>query len=552
MADLSIREILEQVSRGQIRIPAFQRGFVWEPERVAYLMDSIYKKYPFGSLLFWRTREKLKFDRKLGPFELSEPKADYPIDYVLDGQQRVTSIYGVFQLDQPQPTANENWLPIYFDLSAEPTAQDSQFIALPPDKVDFEKHFPLSALYNTVAYRKANECRKDEVIQRIDKMQEIFKEMKVPVQTSTTDDKATVAIVFERVNRQGVELDTLQLLSAWTWSEEFQLQEQFAELADELTPFGFEEIGADTNLLLRCCSAILKGDASPQALMSIKGSEVRKEFDKVINGVKYAVDYLQTNFLVEKLNNLPFTTLLVPLSVFFAVPGNREAPYSDRQRRKINRWFWRASLSKRYSSAVLRNLNTDIQQMRVLRDEGDSGLGEFAVNISPDFFLWNEFGPNNVNTKTFILLLASKGPHSFISGQPVDLAKTLKEANRTEFHHLMPRAFLKATRQGQWAEPDPSRDIDEIYFLKHRFNESMLANFAFLSRSDNREIGGVAPSLYKAKMPQDTSTILERSLTSDALFTDDLVTFITDRADRLARAAAELCGTERATASLQL
>jgi uncharacterized protein with ParB-like and HNH nuclease domain len=108
MPDLSIREILEQVSRGQIRIPAFQRGFVWEPERVAYLMDSIFKKYPFGSLLFWHTREHLRFDKKLGPFELPEPKADYPIDYVLDGQQRVTSIYGVFQSDLPPPGPDEN------------------------------------------------------------------------------------------------------------------------------------------------------------------------------------------------------------------------------------------------------------------------------------------------------------------------------------------------------------------------------------------------------------------------------------------------------------
>ena len=83
MEDLSIREIVEQVGRGQIRIPAFQRGFVWEPERVAYLMDSIYKGYPFGSLLFWRTKEKLKFDRDLGPFTLPSPKEDYPVDYVL-------------------------------------------------------------------------------------------------------------------------------------------------------------------------------------------------------------------------------------------------------------------------------------------------------------------------------------------------------------------------------------------------------------------------------------------------------------------------------------
>src|SRR3954451_12243037 len=113
MADLSIREILEHVGRGQIRIPAFQRGFVWEPERVAYLMDSIYKKYPFGSLLFWRTKEVLKFDRKLGPFELPDPKVDYPVDYVLDGQQRVTSIFGVFQSELAMPEGAP-WLPIYF------------------------------------------------------------------------------------------------------------------------------------------------------------------------------------------------------------------------------------------------------------------------------------------------------------------------------------------------------------------------------------------------------------------------------------------------------
>lgn len=67
MSELSIRQILDSVIRGQIRIPAFQRGYVWEPERVAYLMDSIYKGYPFGNLLFWRSVNKLKFERDLGP-----------------------------------------------------------------------------------------------------------------------------------------------------------------------------------------------------------------------------------------------------------------------------------------------------------------------------------------------------------------------------------------------------------------------------------------------------------------------------------------------------
>jgi hypothetical protein len=521
MADLSIREILEQVARGQIRIPAFQRGFVWEPERVAYLMDSIYKRFPFGSVLFWRTREKLKFDKKLGPFELPEPKADYPIDYVLDGQQRITSIFGVFQSELPAPGTDDNWLPIYFDLIAEQTAQDSQFIALSPDKVDPERHFPLSTLFNTVAYRKANEGRPDSTIEKIDKMQEIFKEVKIPTQTSTTEDKATVAIIFERINRQGVELDTLQLLSAWTWSEEFQLQDQFAELAEELTPFGFEEIGGDTNLLLRCCSAVLKGDASPQALMSINGADVRKEFDRVTNGVKYAVDYLRKNFLAEKLNNLPFSTLLVPLSVFFAVPGKKEARYSDDQRKKINKWFWRTSFSKRYSSAVIRNLNVDIEQMKNLRTYGDSHLGDFSTDFGPEFFKNNTFGLNNVNTKTFVLLLATRTPRSFISGQPVDLAKTLKESNRTEFHHLMPRAFLKNKNT--------------------QYDENVLANFSFLSRADNREIGGAPPSAYKSKMPEDLTSILAGAAAPMSLFDDDFNKFVEERSDLLAKIAWDLC-----------
>ncbi|MGJ0506172.1 MAG: GmrSD restriction endonuclease domain-containing protein [Methylocystis sp.] len=529
MSDLSIREILEQVSRGQIRIPAFQRGFVWEPDRVAYLMDSIHKKYPFGSLLFWRTREVLKFDRKLGPFELPSPVVDYPVDYVLDGQQRLTSIFCVFQsgMEIPKDTP---WLPIFFDMEAEPTAQDSQFVALAPENADQQRYFPLSVLFETVAYRKATEALDVGKIEKIDKMQEIFKEAKIPVQTSNTEDKATVAIIFERVNRQGVELDTLQLLSAWTWSEEFQLQDQFLELSDDLGPFGFEEVGADSNLLLRCCSAILKQDASPQALMSMNGADVRSSFEEVVNGVKYSVDYLRSNFCVETLNNLPFPTLLVPLSVFFAVPGNKEAPITDAQRSKINRWFWRACFSRRYSSAVLRNLNADIEQMMALRRDRDSTLGEFQVTISPDFFVENAFGLNNVNTKTFILMLAGCSPRSFISGAAVNLAETLKAANRTEYHHMMPRAFLKESKQNRW-------------------NDSVLANMCFLSRADNRELGGTAPSAYRTKMPGDVTAILESSVSSEVLFTDRFEDFIKDRAIRLTKVAASLCEIERSRAS---
>lgn len=144
MDTLSIREIIEQVDRGQIRVPAFQRGFVWEPDRVAFFMDSIFKQYPFGSLLLWRAQERLKCEKALGPFALPEPIADYPLDYVLDGQQRITSLYATFQSRQ-QADQTSDWKDIYYDYSIPFASQDTQFFALPPSEVDPTRHFPLRA-----------------------------------------------------------------------------------------------------------------------------------------------------------------------------------------------------------------------------------------------------------------------------------------------------------------------------------------------------------------------------------------------------------------------
>ncbi len=258
--------------------------------------------------------------------------------------------------------------------------------------------------------------------------------------------------------------------------------------------------------------------------MGLNGSAVRAKFDEITNGVKYAVDYIRANFLAETLNNLPFTTLLVPLAVFFAVDGNKERSVTDVERRRINHWFWRSSFSKRYSSGVLRNLNMDIEQMKALREGREFALGDFPVSINPEFFTENTFGIGNVNTKTFILMLASARPRSFISGAAIDLEATLKPANRTEFHHLMPRGFLRESKQ--------NKEIDE----------SILANFAFMSRADNRKLGGDAPSAYRGKMASNVSEILFSAVCPENIFEDRYAPFIEVRAKILTAKATEICG----------
>lgn len=517
---LPIRKIIEHITSGAIRIPAFQRGFVWDAEHVAYLMDSIYKGYPFGAIILWRTKEKLNSERDLGPFKLPDRQPDYPVDYVLDGQQRLTSIFGVFQ-SELIAHGDDSWTDIYFDMDAAASFQESQFFALDKETVDSSRHFPVKTFFDVTAYRQATTGLTEEQAIEIDKVQAKFKEAIVPTQEIVTDDRSKVAIVFERVNRLGVELDVFQLLTAWTWSEDFDLQQRFTDLTEEVRPHGFSDIADDTNLLLRCCSAIVAGDASPTGFINLKGSDVRDRFDDIENGIKGAIDFLRKNLYIETLANLPYAACLVPLAAFFAT---KSIALKDDQRAILVRWFWRACFSRRYSAGVIRNLNRDIEEAVALREGSSSALADFSAPIDAEFFA-QSFALSTVNTRTFILLLAHEQPLSFVSGTPVTLSKVLQAYNRNEFHHLMPRAFLK----------DLGATDREI---------NLLANFAIISASDNKILGGVAPSEYKKKIPAARlRLILDRALCPEVLFTDHYEDFIAARSTRLVDAARVVMGT---------
>jgi hypothetical protein len=213
---------------------------------------------------------------------------------------------------------------------------------------------------------------------------------------------------------------------------------------------------------------------------------------------------------------------LVPLSVFFAVSAGKEIVVKDDVRAKLVRWFWRVCFSRRYSSGVIRHLEEDIKEMLQLKGGQKSNLGGFIAEISSEFFTREEFGIAKVNTKTFVLLLAEQQPLSLVSGQPIDLNAKLKDYNKTEFHHLMPRSYVKS-----------------IGNTKYSVNS--LSNFAFLSRSENKYLGGVKPSKYKDKMAQpNLDEILERAVCPKSVFDDKFDSFIEERAIELRAKAAAL------------
>ena len=477
---LPIRKLVERITSGDIRIPAFQRDFVWEPEQVAFLLDSIYKGFPIRTVILWRTDKRLNTEKKLGQFALPEPKKDYPVNYVLDGQQRITSLFSVFQSElKPE---NDSWTNIYFDLLAQETLQESLFVALEQTEVDLTRHFPVSTLFEPSEYRKATEVFKNDgtMLDRLDALQAKFKEYFIPNIVFESDDRSKVAIVFERINRAGTDLSVFELLAAWSWSEEFDLVDEFADLEEDIAEHGFEELGSDRDLQLRICAAVISGETTPSKVLDLKGAEIREKFPSIRAGILGALDFLKREAKVLHFKMLPFSAALVPLSVFFATELKDGKNYTEKQKQHLLRWFWRSTFSKRYSADVNSRQAADIVEMLALSKDENHDFKHQKQELHVDF-VKETFSTGSTSGRAHVLLLTSLQPHSFLSGATIDPAKVLKKGSKHEFHHVFPRKYLEL--QGV-----DSKKINSI------------ANICFLTRSDNNQIKASEPSKYVAQM----------------------------------------------------
>lgn len=523
--NLPIRKIIDRIISGEIRIPAFQREFVWSPEQVSFLLDSIYKNFPIGTVFLWKTHSRLESERELGNYSIPEPRKEHPVYYVLDGQQRITSLFSVFQTEL-KPVGNNDWLDIYYDFNSDSSIQESKFVALLSSEVDEHRHFPMSILFNTSEFFKKASLLDDKKREDILNVQRIFQEYTLPIQEYETDSKENIAIVFERINRAGTPLNTFQLLTAWSWSSDFDLKDKFEDLSYNLEPLGFGKISEDKDLLLKCCAAVIKGDTSPSTIMSLSGDEIRLNFAKIKNGIEGAIDFLKRQLKIHALEWMPYPSMIISLSAFFAVDTRAGRKYTDKQREQLIRWFWKSSFSRRYNSGIQDKHRVDIRNIKELLLNENKNISNFECNINESFFKDSNFGLSNVNTKTFILMLAHNNPKSFISGDDVSVEKVLKIVNRAEFHHIFPKRFLEKSEQ--------SFDRKEI---------NCLSNFCFLNNADNQKIKDKDPKEYKCLLRiEKIDAILDSALCPRDSLDLEYRDFIDKRAKMLVERANELIG----------
>lgn len=483
-----IDKLINRIEEGDIKIPAFQRGFVWKQEQVIKLIDSIYHEFPIGSILLWNSNVRLKSTRNIGGFLLPEREPQYPVNYVLDGQQRLSSIYAVFGKDKNEDPNNNQYkidtqiFDIYFDLD------DNDFFPK-EDLNETHTNLRMNTLFNTTEFYNEIKNFPDKYKELAVQLQSKFQNYEISVVTTSKRTKEEVGIIFERINNTATSLTTLDLMIAWTWSEDFHLKEKIDDVLDILDQKGFGE--TPEKIILQCLSGIIQETAKTKDILDLEPQVVKLNFEKLKESLEKAIDYLSTELNMFSRDFLPHSHQIVPLTFFFSKINTP----SGQQSKIIKQWFWKTSFSKRYSASTDAHMNEDIAFFNKIIANDFSDINKYNYTINENTLINQEFTKNSPFVRGFLLLLAQKAPLNLVNGNKIDLGDALSKYNLKEYHHIFPRNFLK----------NNGVESEKI---------SSLCNFCFLPSDSNKNISNKAPSNYIFTLiPENRYTqILESNL----------------------------------------
>ena len=262
---LTFSSLMSDIEKGNIKVPQFQRDFVWSKEKSARLLDSIVKGYPIGTFIFWKTKEELRALRNLGGLNLpSVPKGDF-ICYVLDGQQRLTSLFASLKgLKIEREDHEEDYSEFYLDLEA---SEDDPIVLT--EGSDKEQHHLIrlrDLLYGKLKLLSAySETLQDKIQAYKDRINAyqfsgvLIKEAPMDVATE----------IFTRLNVGGKPLSVFEIMVAKTFDTKcnFDLAERHAELIGELETVDYGTLPA--SVVLQTISILLAKECRKKDILKL-------------------------------------------------------------------------------------------------------------------------------------------------------------------------------------------------------------------------------------------------------------------------------------------
>ena len=514
-------DLINEIEKGIIKIPNFQREFVWSIDKTAKLLDSILKGYPIGTFILWLTDERINDIKKVGNLEIPEKPDGTKVQYVLDGQQRITSLFAAYRGAEIQKTGEKkvtDYSGIFVNLDKNLDENDDQVITAEPTG---EKCISLFDVLN-FNYSKSKELSgfSGDELDLINTYSTAFKTYEFSTVVLRKEDIDSAIEVFTRINTGGQTLTLFEIMSAKTYDEEqnFDMQAKWEAFIKYLETKDYE--GVSSTVVLSLLSLILSTtkECKRKTILALDKQDIIDKWEDAISVLKDSIDYFQTTYRIPVSQLLPYDALLVPFAYFFF--RNKGEPDSD-QRKFLQEFFWRISLSHRYSSSTESKLAQDIKRIDQILKNQRPDYSEIKVDLdSPKTLIDTNFSTGNSYCKAVLCLLAYQEPKDFQHNGKVLLDNSwLKIASSRNYHHFFPKKYLEN---------------------KNITNSNSLVNITFVSdRQNKRTIGAKAPSIYIGKFSKENShinTALNSHLIDINGFgieSDDYDTFLKERAQRI-------------------
>ena len=517
-----IDDLAKRILTGDIYLPKFQREFVWERSQVLSLLDSVARNYPIGSILLWQSRQELRSENKIGDLAIALPKPDYPVNYLLDGQQRLSSICGALYWKGGQGANADSVWNIAFDLRSQ-TFHHLDTVDEPPlHSIRLNKIPNPSVFFAHVA------AIDDPSLQeRARELFDRFKDYKVATVTLGDMPLGDVAPIFERINSTGTRLTIVDLMRAATWSPDFDLVDSIDAIREALAEKAFETL--DRKAILRNVSAASGGQFTAESIDELRHSTVedlKRATGETEQSLRRAVDFLSTHVRAPSAAVVPYTNQIVVLTeILRRVPNPTAAQWSE-----IERWFWRTGISGYFSGWNSGMMASDLVAVRGFAD-GKSTIDIEVPPVHRQIWSMRQFRGNNAHSKILALILAYEGPRDLLTGQKIDVSKALAWQNSKEFHHVFPQAFLKTNG-----------------YLSSQV--SPLANMAYLTSASNKQISDQAPSAYFKRLLDEHGAEAKAWLASnliddaaiEAALNDDFKAFLDARSSAIHAIALKMTG----------
>jgi hypothetical protein len=463
-----IASLVGQVSSGEIKLPEIQRGYVWKPTQIAKLVESLYRGYPSGSLLMWRTNETPETRAVAANAPTLNP-AVLPL-YLLDGQQRLTSLHRVFT-DHPEAQIVFNVETQAFQNQSAATRKDPRWVKvhdlLRPDTDLFEVRARLLDLGLKIDSK--------EIGRRITRIAAI-PNYGYHMEIITGLPYEEVAQIFVRVNSGGRTLRTTDLALATLSARWPGVLRKIEDEADHWRERGYGDL--DITFITRALTGAVLGRGlstwSHGRLAAASDEELEIGWSTVRCGLRHLVPLLKRNLGVTHSRLLPSVNVLLPLVVLL---GERpDEPLDVETANGVLYWFLVATIGNRYSSSADTLLGQDIPAARekqpvktLLTNLGVVGT---RIGVTEQALV----GRSVASPYFFVSFLVAQRNGAKDWWYGTSISADAEDSQRLQYHHIHPRATLKNS------------------YSKAEIND--LANLAFISGKANWKISNRAPGEY--------------------------------------------------------